>query len=785
MAPPRRSPGVRSRTEAAAFARAGGTAAFKPQRSGAAAESRGVGKGWGNGVVPAPQQNTAQVVVHDETTTTNTKHVVNPRRALKAAALAKEQDQQEFKLFMDGNGVVDGNGQPAGTAQTAPSTSVFRPRTTEIVGTQYGSYDPDAPPSPSSSSASAPSPPAAATASAPLPPYQTKPTTPFLTRPPPPHLAVGSTPEPRTLHADLSTASPSRPRQPIGKGPFEVYSQRAADPRDGTDFKPISNWAQGGSDFCAAHKLKAPKSNALGYAGAPPVAPLAPATISKTSAFLASPATASSRSSATAIPGVEAARAATTTGRAGTTRQPSNGTQTSKWATPAPAVAPAYQATALSAPSPPPSVAATISAGQSSPPLAPSQPSQPASPTTRLIALAVTTAPSSSVSSPSPSIATPKSPYTAGSDHPSPSQVASPHLPLAVPIVTSSASDTTVLTSAMSSAPRVRTPSTATRSRHASPAPSAGVGPSMAPGSASGSGRSRHAPTPAQSKYDKQQEAAVRRRKAVKELLEEVEAEPKLESSEEEVMADKERRSKLAAIDAKMAEIASRYSHHKEQQQRPHSGIATSALSASPVSNSRPPSRASTPRAGQRAQGTGGLKKERKTAEEIEALMAEMKKKNEEIRRKREAAEADRLAFETVAAEERKRSEELEKLVREEREKQQREEREKKERTKELQRLIDEERARSAALKLSRINGRAWDAQKLSRSSTPASQSPVRPSEERAAERAQRDEERTGTVSEVEQERVRRRDGVREEGGWETVEHHDGPGRARLTVDGE
>lgn len=111
-----------------------------------------------------------------------------------------------------------------------------------------------------------------------------------------------------------------------------------------------------------------------------------------------------------------------------------------------------------------------------------------------------------------------------------------------------------------------------------------------------------------------------------------------------------------------------------------------------------------------------------------------------------------------------------------------------------LQDAINAERARSAALKLSRIQGRAWDAEKLSSPSrTPQGTSPPQsgsttplayPSVERdallAAREREAEEKKRGerVLSSEEQEAVRQRDGVRGyEGGWETVEHVEEGGR--------
>ncbi|BGP46786.1 hypothetical protein JCM10450v2_002634 [Rhodotorula kratochvilovae] len=188
---------------------------------------------------------------------------------------------------------------------------------------------------------------------------------------------------------------------------------------------------------------------------------------------------------------------------------------------------------------------------------------------------------------------------------------------------------------------------------------------------------------------------------------------------------------------------------------------------------------------------------EKKTPEELDALMEKMRVMNLDVRNKMEAAEQDRVAFEAEASA--RRTAEIDALVKAERERtaaldeMQREERAKKARTAEIQRQIDEERARSAARKLAHASGRAWDAGKLSSPSRGGSPPPAPapaayPSVEAAARdearaRAEREREPERALAEEEAERIRRRDGVRaEEGGWETVVHQEEAGRAQLVV---
>ncbi|GAA5975035.1 hypothetical protein JCM21900_004310 [Sporobolomyces salmonicolor] len=219
------------------------------------------------------------------------------------------------------------------------------------------------------------------------------------------------------------------------------------------------------------------------------------------------------------------------------------------------------------------------------------------------------------------------------------------------------------------------------------------------------------------------------------------------------------------------------------------SPAATHGAPSAPVSGTavKPPTRSLTPRSllpDRNRVTTGGARKDKKTAEELEALMAAMKLKNDEARRKQAKAEEDRKAFEAVAEAERKRSEELERLVREEKERIAREGRERRERTEELQKLINAERDAAAARKLAHIEGRAWDAEKLSRDGEGGAGRELQYPSMEARARREREEEREREEGEkMSEEERRRRDGVRnEEALWETVEHREGPGRAQLVV---
>ncbi|GAA5839212.1 hypothetical protein JCM3766R1_003143 [Sporobolomyces carnicolor] len=198
---------------------------------------------------------------------------------------------------------------------------------------------------------------------------------------------------------------------------------------------------------------------------------------------------------------------------------------------------------------------------------------------------------------------------------------------------------------------------------------------------------------------------------------------------------------------------------------------------------------------------TGGARKEKKSPEELEALMAAMRLKNEEAMKKRLKAEEDKKKFDEIAEAERKRSEELERKLREERERIVREEKERKQRTVELQREINRAREEAAQRKLALIEGRAWDAEKLERERDPfgeggSGRELQYPSHERrfaaAADQERGDEADVrpgqggggggGEVA-ISEEEARRRDGVtNDEQAWETVQHFEGKGRAQLVV---
>ncbi|GAA5898458.1 hypothetical protein JCM5296_000438 [Sporobolomyces johnsonii] len=295
---------------------------------------------------------------------------------------------------------------------------------------------------------------------------------------------------------------------------------------------------------------------------------------------------------------------------------------------------------------------------------------------------------------------------------------------------------------------------------------------------------------------------------------------PKLGREEERREIEKDRQnaeSKAKEVD-KLAEKASNFlTPRPAPSPSPSTSPAPTATNGAlsgpgPVNGTaaNPPTRSLTPRSllpDRNRVATGGARKtddrfvrggvvvvvvgqDKKTAEELEVLMAAMKLKNDEARRKQAKAEEDRKAFEAVAEAERKRSEELERLVREEKERIAREGRERRERTEELQKLINAERDAAAARKLALIEGRAWDAEKLAGRDGEggAGRELQYPSMEARARREREEEERERERDEgegISEEERRRRDGVRnEEAVWETVEHREGPGRAQLVVNG-
>ncbi|SCZ93556.1 BZ3500_MvSof-1268-A1-R1_Chr6-3g08737 [Microbotryum saponariae] len=116
---------------------------------------------------------------------------------------------------------------------------------------------------------------------------------------------------------------------------------------------------------------------------------------------------------------------------------------------------------------------------------------------------------------------------------------------------------------------------------------------------------------------------------------------------------------------------------------------------------------------------TGGLAKPRMTTEELEAKMARMRIENEKTQ-----AQHDKLEAERAEAEEQK------KAAKAAREEQRKAEVAKQERSKKLQSDIDATRARSAAMKMAAIQGRAWDQEKLNRDDNDISAAPSYPSEE-------------------------------------------------------
>ncbi|KDE04917.1 hypothetical protein MVLG_04673 [Microbotryum lychnidis-dioicae p1A1 Lamole] len=116
---------------------------------------------------------------------------------------------------------------------------------------------------------------------------------------------------------------------------------------------------------------------------------------------------------------------------------------------------------------------------------------------------------------------------------------------------------------------------------------------------------------------------------------------------------------------------------------------------------------------------TGGVAKPRMTTEELEAKMARMRIENEKTQ-----AQHDKLEAERAEAEEQRKAA---KALREE---QRKAEVAKQERSKKLQFDIDATRARSAAMKMAAIQGRAWDQEKHNRDDNDMSAAPSYPSEE-------------------------------------------------------
>ncbi|BGP60926.1 hypothetical protein NBRC10512v2_002239 [Rhodotorula toruloides] len=199
---------------------------------------------------------------------------------------------------------------------------------------------------------------------------------------------------------------------------------------------------------------------------------------------------------------------------------------------------------------------------------------------------------------------------------------------------------------------------------------------------------------------------------------------------------------------------------------------------------------------------SGGVKREKKSVEEVDRLMAAMRLKNKEAEKKAEAAKKDREMFESSAAATAEKAiwevraqrpahlRQLMERIRTEMSAEDDEQRQKRERDEAIQRKINEERAQTAAAKLSRASSRAWDAGKTS--STPGTPPPATsyPSVEAAARQARREAEERARgperpVSEAEAERIRKRDGVlNDEVGWESVVHHEGAGRAQTAITG-
>ncbi|BGP38684.1 hypothetical protein JCM10449v2_002619 [Rhodotorula kratochvilovae] len=565
----------------------------------------------------------------------------------------------------------------------------------------------------------------------------------------PPHAPVASTssahapPAAPALRADLSRETRpdgvSRRDAAPAESPWSIYEPAMPS----HTVEPAPNWAQGRSEFCAAQKFAPPDFHPRGYNDPP--APAQPAHqpvvarswaeqgAAKRAAAKAAKAGSAGGSSASGVP----------------TRPVANTTHTSKWATAAPAPAPTAALAGL-----PPGVQAAVASHNHAHAHAGSPPTL-------------------NGAAPAPNGAAPRAPAasTSASRYTNVSPVApTPVRPPAVPPVPATAtakSSTAARPAAAPSASKYATSSSAPAASTSTPAP-ANAAPKSVP-----------KPTPPQAQPAREAATATQEDKAraapsaAGGTVRPKAADDRTVGELEQRLIDLSRRKGAAA--AQRAEADARSPRREVWRARDEERARDRGARLA----------------------SGGGRKEKKTPEELDALMEKMRVMNLDVRNKMEAAEQDRVAFEAEASA--RRTAEIDALVKAERERtaaldeMQREERAKKARTAEIQRQIDEERARSAARKLAHASGRAWDAGKLSSPSRGGSPPPAPapaayPSVEAAARdearaRAEREREPERALAEEEAERIRRRDGVRaEEGGWETVVHQEEAGRAQLVV---
>ncbi|GAA5835843.1 hypothetical protein JCM9279_002116, partial [Rhodotorula babjevae] len=255
--------------EAAAFRKAGGPTAWKPGQGGAAQDAPGTGKGWGGGVLPKNALEDAPLpVVVDPTDSSRTlKLKLDPSRTLHRVASMPSTSTSRYAQPAP---PPPPHSQPSSTAAPAPlrhapphfpaattSTAAYHSTTTVAAATSRGTMADQVRLKGPELHHRALEPVASGSGTSSHSQYH---------QPVPSHAV---------LRADLSQASnPSlasdRPR--AASQPASAWSAYKPDVPADNIVRPIGNWAQGKSEFCAARKFGAPNPHPRGYGDLEPSA---------------------------------------------------------------------------------------------------------------------------------------------------------------------------------------------------------------------------------------------------------------------------------------------------------------------------------------------------------------------------------------------------------------------------------------------------------------------------------------------------------------------------------
>ncbi|GAA6031705.1 hypothetical protein JCM8097_001944 [Rhodosporidiobolus ruineniae] len=603
-------------TQATAFRRAGGKAAFKPGEGGATADPHGYGRGWGNGSTAPPpgtnalsssesQPNLAQQVAqtmaaeHPSASIDRTqKFTVNPRRALRNLANNPPSTSSLPPVNTD-----SASSSAWGTGLSPPSHSIAPPLPSQP------SHNPHPPPSTSTFSPPAHLPP-------PMPPSTT------------------SSSGPKTIRADLAKASSSKPAaKPPIIPPFARY-QPELPPGAPTTVAPIGDWAQGRSEFSAAKKFRAPAVRQKGYAADPSYRP-------PPSSAPSAPSALASSTSSWCAPGPGSASVSPAASTAASTRR-----GTSSFLGGASSAQPVTAASEV--------LRRSVEGGSATSTPTPPRRVEEKEPgevknETHLSKWAPPTAPGTASSAPS------ADPLAALVSSAAPS-APGPYLPTPLPIASTSTSTSTSSSAAPRLAPFASSSSAATN----------------------GTLPLEHGRT-ARQQEEKDEETPIPFEDEFR-----LPTPPRRTSDERKAEEESEEKYRLALVasDKTVAAVRKRVAEQRERVR----GLLGRTEEEEETRRKR--------------EGRAVPK----TQEETEALVARMRLRNGELKKKLDTANADRAVFDASAASRPPRSDALAELVKTERERYERGEWTRKERSAALQHAIDAARAKHAALKPARLS---------------------------------------------------------------------------------